>query len=789
MIECIPAHAPELLGFGTLRSRLESLALSEPGRERIRQLGFWTDLDRIRLWMSRTEALKALLACDDPPPIEPWPDVRTSLKAAAVVDAALSGAELVALARWLRQVRRLRSYLALRREQCAPLWEAFGSLIPLPELEEAILKALTEDGQVRPTASPELIRFHQEQARVDAQLRRRLEQILQQWAAKGFLAEDQPTFRAGRLVLPVRVEHKRHVAGFVHDVSATGQTVYVEPAAVLELNNELRALEAEIERERERVLRALTESVRAQLASLERNLELMASFDELWARAQLARELRAEMPELTADGSVALYEARHPVLWLSREDKSSVVPVTLEVGRRARVLVISGPNAGGKSVTMKTVGLLVLMAQAGLLIPAHPRSRIGIFERVGVDIGDAQSVESDLSTFSAHLARQRDILARADERTLVLIDELGTATDPEEGALLGQAVLEELLQKNARVIVTTHHGALKSWALVTEGAENGSMAFDEKQLKPTYRFQAGLPGRSYAFEIARRIGLPDAILDRAQARMRASSGKLESVLAAWEAERQAMAEARLRLEQEREALERMRSEWAAQKARWEAELAALRAKALEEAERVLAEARATVERTIREIREAQAERERTRNARAALERLHESIRRERHQLATSAKAAEPIAVGDWVELLDRAGLRGQVLEVSGDQVLLRVGEFRLRTHLDQVRRAVMAPKPEPVQVRSLARPMLALHARHELDIRGMRSAEAALAVERFLDEALAAGLQQVRVIHGKGHGVLRQVVQEVARSHPAVSGWAEARPEEGGAGVSILMLR
>ncbi len=793
MMELIPAYTPELLGFDTLRTRLEALALSDSGRERIRNLVFWTDPEVIRGYMERTEALKNLLLHDDPFPLEPWPDLRPLFRQAAVMDVYLPGAHLVQIARWLRQVRTVRAYLERRRARYGLLWESFGSLIPLPELEEAIFCALFDDGGVRPDASPELRRLSEERAVLGERLHRRLDQILSEWAMAGLLADEQPAFRGGRLLLPVQAEHKRRVAGFIHDVSSTGQTVYVEPAALLELNNELRALEAEIQRQQEAVLRELTARLRRHLPELEYNLELMARLDELQARARLAIELMAEMPELDGESRVLLREARHPGLWLSRPDKSTVVPLDLELGTRSRVLVISGPNAGGKSVAMKTVGLLVLMAHAGLLLPAHPKSRIGLFARMGVDIGDAQSVEQDLSTFSAHLERQRAILERADARTLVLIDELGTATDPEEGGALGGAILDVLLERGARVIVTTHHGAIKAWALRTPGAENGSMAFDEERLQPTYRFRPGVPGRSYAFEIARRIGIPDFVLERARHLARLKGPRLDEVLASWEAERRAFEEARRRLEAELQALERERRELAERRAALEQEVADIRARALKEAETLLREARARIERTIREIREGQAEREHTRRVRSELERFEQEVRSERRALEQKRGARatpRPIQVGDWVELIEHPGAPARVLELSASQAVVLLGGLKLRTSLDRIRPAASVPREEPASgiARSSSLP-LALRAGYELDIRGMRASEAREVVERFLDEALAAGLERVRIIHGKGDGVLRQVVHEVARSHPAVSGWVEARPEEGGAGVSILMLR
>ncbi len=522
------------------------------------------------------------------------------------------------------------------------------------------------------------------------------------------------------------------------------------------------------------------------------------------------------MPHLNDAGVLDVRQGRNPVLLLHFQRLAEqeggpprkVVPLDLALGEDYRTLVITGPNAGGKTVAMKTVGLLTLMLAYGLPVPVDPLSSMSRFERLFVDIGDEQSIEEDLSTFSSHVANLRRMLREADARSLVLIDEAGTGTDPEEGGALAQAVLERLTEAGARTVATTHHGTLKVFAHQTDGVENGSMEFDRETLSPTYRFQARVPGSSYAFEIARRIGLDAGVLRRARTLTGAQKTALEDLIATFEARNQALA---LRLEQAeatREKAEAEQADYAARVEKIRAERDALRQEALDEAERIVQEANARVERTIREIKEAQAEKAATQAARAELEAFKATVEQRRDKVARRQKqrkqqaprpapSSEPPApangalrVGDQV-VLDEGATAAEILEIDNHEALVAFGSMKMRVELERLRK-VGGPRKQQVTVRQVsqgAADLAALSARTRIDLRGYRVDEALAEVQRFLDDAVAANLHQVEILHGKGTGALRQAIHEYLAQSPFVAGFEDAPWNQGGPGVTYVTLR
>src|SRR5690606_22292366 len=543
--------------------------------------------------------------------------------------------------------------------------------------EEHVERTVDEVGRVKDDASPELARITRQLNERQGRLRETLMRALRDAISEGWATEEQPTIRGGRAVIPIRAEARRKVPGFVHDVSASGQTVYIEPASVLDLGNEIRELEAERRREVERILREVTGHLRHHRTDVEAGLEALGRLDQLAAVGRLANELDALAPALNDDGLVRLVRARNPVLQLhfrreaerrrearEREAKPrTVVPLDLELGGDYVTLVITGPNAGGKSVALKAVGVLCLMAQCGIPVPAAPGTTLPVFTRLFVDLGDQQSIADDLSTFTSHLQNIQRMLEDADDRSLALIDEAGTGTDPAEGGALAEAVLRRLTRRGVRTIATTHHGTLKAFAHQTPGVENGSMQFDRETLAPTYRFRAGVPGSSYAFEIAQRVGLDRPVVDEARRLVGEGKAALEDLIA--EMERRTAEAAATYAEAERRAAEaeRLRKDYEERLERMRAERDRLRAEALAQAEQIVREANALVENTIREIREAEAEKEATRAARERLEAFRETVekrhqkvrgreraRQRRQATAAAPVAAGPIAPGDQVRL-------------------------------------------------------------------------------------------------------------------------------------------
>ena len=822
-VQLYPPDAARRLGFDTLRDRLTGLTRTPYGRDRLGALAPSADLDLVRGRLARAGEATALVQAGETPPVGEVDRIERVLKRAQPKDSALDGDALLAVARVLEVGRRLHDSVHRRRADAPGLWAVAGRIAVVKALEDRIASTVGDDGRVRDDASPELLRLSRELAALQGRVRSTVQAALRDAAAQGFAADDQPTVRGGRAVIPVRAEAKRKVEGFVHDVSSTGQTVYIEPASVLDLNNEIRETELARGREVQRVLQLVTGHVRHHRRDIERTVDAVGHLDALVAVGRFAAEIGALVPEVGAGGPLRLVGARHPVLQLrvAQADRqpgargavpasavpASVVPLDLVLGgAEARTLVITGPNAGGKSVAMKTVGLLSLMASHGLPVPADPGTRVPLVTALFVDLGDQQSIQDDLSTFTSHLTNVRRMLEDADDRSLCLIDEAGTGTDPAEGGALAEAVLSRLTKRGAMTVVTTHIGALKAFAHDTDGVENGSMEFDRAALAPTYRFRAGVPGSSYAFEIADRVGLSGPVVRDARGLVGEGKGRLEDLIAEFEARtseaarRAAEAEARLR------DAEKTQRDYEGRLDRLRADADHRRAQALAQAEAILAEANATVENTVRQIKEAEAERGATQQAREKLDEARARVERRRRKTdrkvtarkgappAAAAAAPGPIAVGDHVRL-DADGPVGEVLELDGAEAVLALGALTSRV---KTRRLTKVGGPQsrgrvpvvPLKKRGRGAPQTATvrSAAVRIDLRGARVDEALSRVQGFVDDAVVAGAPTVEILHGKGTGALRAAIHRQLAGRPDVAGFDIAPFDRGGDGVTVVEL-
>jgi DNA mismatch repair protein MutS2 len=808
-MELYPSSAEEKLGFDVVRERLDGYTRSTLGQSRLANMRPSASLEWVRAELERVSELQQAFRFDDPVPLDHVLDVRGVLRRAAPEEAVVGPEDLRAVQLVLATLRRTRSYFETRKDKYPRLHTAAARITLLQPAEEGIARIVDEEGRVRDDASPELRRLRRLVVLRQSQLREMLQDELRRAVGLGYATEEQPTIRNGRMVIPIRAEAKRKVAGFVQDVSATGQTVYIEPAVVLDLNNEVRELQAEEHREVERILRGATAMLRSHLPELRTNLKALAQFDLLQAKARLANELDAAVPQLNEEGRIHIRSGRNPVLQLRFKSiendggaERRVVPLDLALGEAYRTLIITGPNAGGKTVAMKTVGLFALMLAYGLPLPLDSLSQMAVFEHLIVDIGDEQSMEEDLSTFSSHVGNLKYMLRHADARTLILIDEAGTGTDPTEGGALAQAVLEHLTEQDARTIATTHHGTLKVFAHETPLVENGSMQFDLETLSPTYRFQPGVPGSSFAFDIANRIGLEKSVLDRARELTGQQSVRFEELIATFQARNLDLEQ---RLETVRTAQEQAETErevYRERLERLEQERDRLRSDALAEAERIVQEANAQVERTIREIKEAQAEKEATRLARTQLDTYRQQIEtgrsrleHKRQQRSRQGKRpsrterahapAEAIAVGDQV-VVDGGTAAAEVLEIDDGKALIALGSVRMRAELNRLQK-VGGPRKQQVTVRHTASEstgLSSLKARNSIDLRGRRVDEALQEVTPFLDEAVMAGLKSVDILHGKGTGALREAIRDILRAYPDVADFDDAPWNQGGAGVT-----
>jgi DNA mismatch repair protein MutS2 len=591
-------------------------------------------------------------------------------------------------------------------------------------------------------------------------------------------------------------EYRQRVPGLVHDESASGRTLFVEPMESVEMNNRIRQLQSAEREEIERILLELSNRLRLHLASLQTNLARLVQLDIIHAKARFSRQLDCAAPQLQSNGQLKLVNARHPVLLLTasrRKNRESVVPLNLELGGETVTLILTGPNAGGKTVTLKTVGLLALMTLCGLHIPAQADSQIPIFRDIFVDIGDRQSIEEDLSTFTSHMARVVEIIRQTREGDLVLMDEIGSGTDPEAGAALAMAVLLELTQRRCMTMVTTHHGALKTFAHETSGVANGSMAFDNETLRPTYQFRPGVPGASYAFEIAERLGLQKEVIAGANQFVGKEKGHIENLLSELDA----------KLMEQRRTAENLKLEetrFAALAKLYEERVNALKAqereikqKALAESEAILQHANATIEKAVREIREQAASREAIQSAKKELQAVQNAVSQEKRRLITPPPMPDmplqEVQPGLKVKWLKQNAV-ATVLESpdSSRRVLVEVGSLRARVPLAELR-LFDAPLPAKLEALPKMRGFDSSAQLPEIDLRGMRVDEALEAVDKFLDNALLAGWNEVRLIHGKGTGALRQSITDFLKKHLQTQRFHDAPYGEGDVGVTVVELK
>ncbi|NNF03591.1 MAG: endonuclease MutS2 [Rhodothermales bacterium] len=817
----IPASAAGKLGLDVLEDRLAALTLSDAAREKATSWGPIGDLEAVRAELARVSELAEAIEFDDPLPLKAVPDLQPALERSRPEGAALDFGDLNEIRRAAETSRLVRSFFERRASKYPAVWASVNELEDTVQLEDGIRAAVDDAGTLRDDASAELRRIRSGLSDARTAARNHVAKALAKASNDGYAAEDQPTIRGGRMVIPIRAEAKRKIEGFVHDVSSTGQTVYIEPAGALEMNNRVRELELEESREIERIRRRLTDLVRSARGPLGRNIHLLHELDFRRAKARLSSELDAVVPEVGADGIIDFTGGRNPALVLHFArlgGDRTVVPLDFRIGADVRTVVISGPNAGGKSVAMKAVGLMAAMIGRGMPVPVDPGSRFDLFSPIFVDIGDEQSLADDLSTFTSHMRNLARVLEEANDDSLVLMDEAGTGTDPDAGGAVAQAALERLTACGARTIVTTHYGSLKVFAHETDGVENASMEFDRERLAPTYRFQPGMPGSSYASEIADRVGLPESITKRARELLASDRLRAEDLIRSLE-ERTAELDRKLtELSNERARIDEHRGELESRVRRLQEERDDIRAEAHAEADRILSDANRAVERTIREIRESEAEKERTRQARERLESDRERLderadrvdrrRRSRRDSATRPQrtpdagdgergnrqkptresADDPIAEGDRVRIDDQQTV-GEVVSVSEREAVVAFGSMQLRT--DPSRLTKVGSRPEQkVTVRHSGQGgrLSVQDVKRRIDIRGQRVNEAVGQVTAFLDRAMAAGLDRVEILHGKGTGALRRAVQEYLDTYAGVTGYEDAPWEEGGPGVTIVNL-
>ena len=779
-----------LLELPQVLELLAGQAVTEEGRERCAALRPFTDRDDVARALSETTAAVRLLSLYGSPPLSGVKPVAASLQRADM-GGSLNTKELLEIAGVLRAARSGKEYGGDREEEKTCIDHLFRSLTANRYLEERITTSIVGDNELADAASPELASIRRHIRATESRVRDILQKLVSSSQSK-YLQENIVTMRAGRFVVPVKAEHKNDIPGLVHDVSASGGTFFIEPMGVVKANNELRELRAAEKKEVERILAELSAECAAHKDDILEDYTLLVLLDCIFARAGLSMRMDGTEPRLS-DRALHIRRARHPLL-----DPKKAVANDLELGERFDTLVITGPNTGGKTVTLKTIGLLTLMAQCGLHIPAGADSTVRVVEQVLADIGDEQSIAQSLSTFSSHMTNIVGILRQADDRSLILFDELGAGTDPVEGAALAAAIIQRARDLGAHVAATTHYAELKIYAMTTPGVENGSCEFNVDTLAPTYRLLIGVPGKSNAFAISRRLGLDEGVIQAAAARIDAENVRFEDVLSQMEVRRQ-------ELERERDEAARLRREAAqaaarAEEYRRETEKARDRAaeKARAEAEEVLRQAREASDQVFAQLREMEKQSRKEQNwqqvndqrARARHLRNEAEDRLGRRPEAPVPPPTRPAREGDTVELVSM-GTRADVLSVNRDGTLrLQAGILTITARQDEVRVVEGETKKKVERQVNTARARLhAAGAPAQVDLRGMTVDEALAALDLYLDNAMMTRLETVAIIHGKSTGAVRKAVREHLKRSRYVKSFRPGRYGEGEDGVTVAELK
>ncbi len=827
-----PSIFEDKIGFTRIRELISEYCLFEPGRKLVEQMRMMDSFEFIERELDLVEEFRQIEISEDDFPIHQFHDSREALQKATVEGTYLDVDEISGLAKSMESVRLIIQFIKADEEHKFPrLRELSGNVKLYPFVTDRIQHLLNKHGKIKDNASPELSQIRRTISAKQSSVSKQLQKILKKAQSEGWMDEDaSATFRNDRPVLPLLATHKRRVGGLVHDESTTGKTVFVEPAEVVEMSNEIRELEYAERREIIKILQKFTEDIRPYIPELEQLHLFLADIDFIRARALFAIRVNAIRPELQAEPGFDWINAVHPLLYLTlKQAGRDVVPLSLSLDNEHRILLISGPNAGGKSVCLQTVGLLQYMCQCGMLVPVEEKSKFGVFTGIFIDIGDEQSIDNDLSTYSSHLVNMKHFIKNAEAGTLALIDEFGTGTEPMLGGAIAEAILEKITESGTFGILTTHYTNLKHFAASADGVVNGAMLFDNHRMQPLYELQVGKPGSSFAFEIARKIGLPEEVLKSASDKIGQDyvdfDKHLKDVLRDkkyWEGKRK-------KIRQSEKKLEELMSKYAEELSLSEKKRKTLINEAKLEAEQMLSGANRQIENTIREIKEANAEKEKTRKARGKLDHFKERIERddkkrdekigkelrelkqrekelshrrpdlrkkseEKQASRETEKVDKVIGLGDFVKMKGQ-DMRGEVIQLSGKKCTVVFGHIKTTIKLDQLQKLTNqeaeASKPASgtkVKLGDWDVGKRRLRFKPEIDLRGKRADEAMQMVSGFIDEAIMVSASELRILHGKGDGILRQLIREFLGASNVVEWFGDEHMERGGSGITLVKL-
>ncbi len=754
--------------------------ITEKGKNKLLSSMPFTSQSQIKNEGETVSEAKEVLIKNVIPPIEYLPELEETISKSKIEGAIIDSKKILEILKLAVISRNLQNYLKQNRETSPLLYEISSGLFSDKLFEHYIQKIINENGEVKDSASAKLAEIRKEIRIKNDDLIRSVNRIIKSLEEKDIVREEYLTLRDGRIVIPVKAEHKRHIRGFIHSESSTGQTVYIEPEETLELNNEIVSLSFAERREIERLLKEVTKRIGESSEWLKSSLEIVAYVDSVFAKANYSLEIIGSFPQLDNRKPFQINEARHPIL-LKKFGKEKTIPLNVSV-KDKKIILITGPNAGGKTVVLKTIGLLTLLVNSGIHIPASPDSNFHLFENVLLDIGDAQSIEDELSTFSSHLSNINMILNSAGSKSLVLLDEIGTGTDPEEGSALAASVLIGLRDKHATVFATTHHGSLKMIANDLSGFENAAMEFDTQNLKPTYQFKQGIPGSSYAFEVAKRIGFDDQFFNTAAQYLDSDKHKVESFLVEIERKSHELEDKLKKMEVENSRLAGLSNLYKNNIEKLDREKKEILKKAKTEAEEYLRDINKKVEKVIKDLKESHAKSEVIKESQNIIKEIKEKNKNLFKDEINIATEIDNFIVGD-IAAIKNTGSTGEIIEISkdGKKATLRIGSVKMQADLRNLEKA----KKDEIKTQHSYSGFDISAPQFRLDIRGERSEEAEFEVIRFLDEAYSSGMDRVEILHGKGTGALKKTVQDILKSHEKVKKFYYAPIEFGGDGITI----
>ena len=804
-----PQSFENKVGFATVRRAVSDKCATAMGADICSRIAFSSDFDVIEQRLLSTAEMLRLITAEDGEhlPLGEVADIRPMLASIKVPGTFPPADSLPPLRSTLGAIGQIESIFSVAREagQYPRLDRVARELTPFPGPLRTIDRVLDRFGNIKDSASPELAEIRRALAAAAGSMASAMRRVMARAMAEGLIdADATPSMRDGRMVIPVSPMHKRKISGIVHDESASGKTVFIEPAEVVQTNNRLRELQMEERREIARILTGVADELRPNIGEILRALAIVAELDFIHAKARYAIDIEASMPHLSAGPEMEWYHACHPVLLASlRAQGKEIVPLDITLTGEKRLLIISGPNAGGKSVTLKTVGIVQYMIQCGLLPPLYENSHVGVFDDIFIDIGDDQSIENDLSTYSSHLGHMKQFMARGRASSLILIDEFGSGTEPQIGGAIAQAILTRFAGLNMWGVITTHFQNLKQLAKELPGLVNGSMLYDRQRMEPLFRLSIGMPGSSFAVEIARKIGLPEQIISQAEEIVGSDYINMDRYLLDIARDRRYWENKRQEIRKKEKRIEQTLADYEADAENLRARRREILADAKEEAKKILEGSNAAIERTIHDIRLAQAEKDETRRIRQRLQSEKAAIDTagNDHPLLIKAptpqkkapikpQQTKPIIKGDYVKL-DGQDTPGQVLAINGKKATVSFGMLKTTVAVDRLRHTMSKPQTGVTAgalLMSEQQRSRQLDFKQEIDVRGMRADEALQAVTYFIDDAIRFNAKRVRILHGTGTGALRQCIRQHLGTNPGIAYFADEDVRLGGAGITVVEL-